>query len=100
MTEGVGAEPLEAKVARHQFVIQVVRTNPPFGTSLRSTRTFCATSYGWQAIFARFAERNKDLADCPSDTPIYNDCRNMFCVIPYTCDSVVSRQGCRSAPSR
>jgi predicted RNA methylase len=37
MIEGLDAEPLATKVARHQFVIQVVRTNPPFGTSFRST---------------------------------------------------------------
>jgi hypothetical protein len=36
MTKDVGAEPLEAKVARHQFVIKVVRTNPPFGTTTKN----------------------------------------------------------------
>jgi hypothetical protein len=34
VTENFGAEPLETKVVCHQFVIKVVRTNRPFGTTI------------------------------------------------------------------
>ena len=47
MTEGVIAEPLDTKVARHLPVIEVVQPNPRFGTNNTTSFVIVAKSVEW-----------------------------------------------------
>jgi len=49
MTEGVNAEPLETKVARHLPVIEVVQSNPRFGTIATRRRSTQSGESRWES---------------------------------------------------
>jgi len=71
MTEGVNAEPLETKVARHQPVIEAVQPNPRFGTIARPRSTQPRSSQAVGFSYSRRVTRLHLVAGHP-EVAFYN----------------------------